>query len=122
MQLLQLLECLHHIFAFCKRFCTSAEPFLCFKVLLEIQVTQLAVYLHHIIELLHIELIGLVDIPVILRRHRTHRSPSVLNIAEHRECLVYILLLFQQSLKVLDHSLFQSQILLSLSLKLPVIF
>ena len=121
MQLLKLAECLNHVFLLCKGFRILTELFLHLKVLLEIKVTELAVDLHHIIELLHIELIGLSDVSVILCRNLPHRSPTVLDLPEFGESGIYVLLLFEQCLEVGDHSFLQCEVLFPFLLEFLVI-
>ncbi len=121
MQLLQFTESLHHIRALGKFLSHAAELLLNFKVFLEIQVTELTVDFHHIIELLDIELICVIYIPVVLCRNRSHFPPSVLNLTELRECGVHILLLVQQGLEVSYDSLFQDEVVFTLLFYLAVV-
>ena len=121
MQLLKLLECLYHILVLSKLLSELAELFLSLKILLEIKITKFAIDLHHIIELLHIELICLIDISIALSRNRTDSSPSVLDLAEFRECRIHILLFLDERLKVSNHSLLGSEIILAFLLKLLIV-
>ena len=114
-------ECLYNIRALSKLLCSLAELLLCLKILLEIKVAKFAIDLHHIVKLLHIELICLIDISEALCRNRAHSSPSVLNLAELRECRIHILLLLNQALKVSNHLLLCGKVFLTLLVKLLVI-
>ena len=113
-QLLELAECLNHILLLSKRLCLLTKLFLGLKILLEVKITKFAIDLYHIIELLHIELICLCKVSIALCRYRTDGSPTGLDLTECRECRIYILLLLKKCLKVSNHSLFLSEIVLPL--------
>ena len=122
MQFLKFTECLDYIIKICKLLSLLTEFCLNLKVFLEIKIAELAVDLDHIIELLHIELISLIDIPVALNRYRSDSLPSVLDFTECRESRIHILLLLKKSLQVSNNSLLKGKILLAFLIKLPVIF
>ena len=122
MKLLKLPEGLNYIWIFCKCLCFLAESLLHFQILFKIKVTQFAVNLDHIIELLYIELICFIDISEILRRYRSDSPPSVLDLTECREGSIHILLLFKQRLKIFNYSLLLCKVLFPFLLYLPVIF
>ena len=104
-----------------KLLCFRAKFLLGFKILPEITVTKFHIDLGHIIELLHIELICLIEIPIILSWHRSDISPPVLNLAEFRECTVHILLFFQKRLEVSYDRLLKRKVEFTFLLKLSVI-
>ena len=86
MELLEFTEGLDDILVLSQLFSSLAELLLCFKVLLEVKVAKVAVDLDHVVELLHIELIGVVKIPELGCRNRTDLPPAVLEFPEGREC------------------------------------
>ena len=122
MEFLQLTEGLYHVAALCKRLGLLAKCGLGLEVLLEIEVTEFAVDIHHIIELLHIELVGLVEIPEVLHRYGSYGFPPVLDRPELREGNLHVLLLFEQLLEVFYHGLLEGEIPLPLSLLSLVVF
>ena len=120
MQFLEFSECLHYIVIISKFLGKITQPLLSLKILLEIKVAEVAVDFDHIIELLYIVLIGIVYIPVVLRRDGTDRPPLVLNLTEFRESSTDILLLLNKGLKLLDNSLLGCKVVGSLLLKLLI--
>ena len=122
MEFLKFAECLHHVRILSKFFGILAELLLCLKVLLEVEVAEFAVDLHHIIELLDIQLICLIDVPVVLCRNRSDSPPSVLDLTELRECRIDIFLLLEKSLEIGNDSLFCSKVVLAFLFELPVVF
>ena len=121
MKFLKFTESLNHILVLSKFLSKLAELLLSLKILLEVKVTKLTIYLDHIVELFNIELICLIDVSIALSRNRTHSSPAILDLTELRECLIHILLLLKKSLKISHDSLLLSKILLTLLLKLLII-
>ena len=121
MQFLQFTEGIYHILIFGQSFGLLAECLFRLQVLLEVQVTQVAVDLDHIVELLYQELIGIVQVAEILGRDRTNLAPAVLDLAEGRERGAHILLGIHQSLQVLDDLLLGGEVLLALFFLLAVI-
>ena len=121
MELLKFSEGLDHILLLGESLRLLAKLLLSLKVLAEVKVAKLTIDLHHIIELLDIELICLSDVSVILCRNRSDRSPACLDLAEFRECGIDILLLFEERLEICDHSLFKRKVFLPLLLKRLVV-
>ena len=121
MEFLEFLECIHYILVLRKSLGFLTELFLSLQVLLEVKVSQVPVDLHLIIELLYIELIGVIQIPEILSRNRTCFTPSGLKFPECRECCAEVILFFHQRFQLIYHSLFLLQVLLSFLVKFPVI-
>ena len=121
MQLLQFAESVQHILVFGQFLCFLAEGLFRLQVLLEVQVTQIAVDLDHVVELLYQELIGIVQVAEILGRDRTDFAPAVLDFAEGRERGTHIFLILYQSFQVLDNLLFGGKVLLALFFLLAVI-
>ena len=121
MQFLQFTEGIYHILIFGQSFGLLAECLFRLQVLLEVQVTQVAVDLDHIVELLYQELIGIVQVAEILGGNRANLAPAVLNLAEGRERGAHILLCIHQSLQVLDDLLLGGEVLLALFFLLAVI-
>ena len=122
MQFLQFTEGIYHILIFGQSFGLLAECLFRLQVLLEVQVTQVAVDLDHIVELLYQELIGIVQVAEILGGNRANLAPAVLDLAEGRERGTHILLGIHQSLQVLDNLLLGGEVLLALFFLLAVIF
>ncbi len=122
MKLLKLAESLDDVLVLGKSFGGLAELLLCLKVLLEVEVAKVAVDLHHVIEFLDIELVGVVQVTELRGRNRTDLPPAVLEITEGRECGVHILLLLHKVLKILYDSLLLGEVILSLGILLAVIF
>ena len=121
MQFLQFTEGIYHILIFGQSFGLLAECLFRLQVLLEVQVTQVAVDLDHIVELLYQELIGIVQVAEILGGNRANLAPAVLDLAEGRERGAHILLCIHQSLQVLDDLLLGGEVLLALFFLLAVI-
>ncbi len=122
MKLLELAESLDNILVLGEFLGGLAEPFLRLKILLEIKIPQITVDLHHVVEFLDIELIGVVQVAELRGRNRTDLPPAVLELTESRECGIHILLLLHEVLKILDHSLLLGEVLLPLGILLAVIF
>ena len=121
MKFLQFPECFHDIVAFSEFLGLFAEFFLHFEIFFEIKVAKLPVYLYHVVELFHIQLIGIVKIPVILHRNRTDGPPPVLYLPECRESRIHVLLFFKQGFQILDDSFLLFEIVLPLLLLLAVV-
>ncbi len=122
MELLELTESLDDILVLGKSLGGLAELLLGLKVLLEIEIPQVAVDLHHVVEFLHVELVGVVQVTELCGRNRTDLPPAVLELTESRECGVHILLLLDEVLKILDDSLLPGEVLLPLGILLAIIF
>ena len=121
-QLLQLVEGAHHVLVLGELLRGLAESFLGLEVLAEVQVAQVAVDLDHVVELLHIELVGIVDVPECGGGHGARFPPAVLEFAESRELGAHIILTFYEGLELLDDGLLLGQILLPAGVLLLVEF
>ncbi len=122
MKLLKLAERLDDIVVLGKLLGRLAEGLLGLKVLLEVEVTQVAVDLHHVVEFLDIELVGVVQVTELGGRNRADLSPTVLKLTESGECGINILLFLHKVLKILDDSLLPGEVLLPLGILPAVIF
>ncbi len=122
MELLEFLEGIHNILILGEFLCKLTEFLLGLKILLEVKITEFAVDFYLVVEFLDIDLIGVVDIPVVLGRYRTYCPPAVLYLTEFREGGIYILILFQKSLEVRYNGLFHCKILLPLPVETCVVF
>ena len=120
-QLLQLVEGAHHILVVGELLGGLAEGLLGLEVLAEVQVAQVAVDLDHVVELLHIELVGIVDVPESRGRHGARLPPAVLEFAESRELGAHILLAFDEGFELLDDGLLLGQVLLAAGVLLLVV-
>ena len=121
MEFLQFVEGAHHVLVLGEFLGRRAEGFLRLEVLAEVQVAQVAVDLDHVVELLHIELIGIVDVPESRGRHGARLPPAVLEFAESRELRAHILLAFDEGLELLDDGLLLGQVLLAAGVLLLVV-
>jgi len=101
-ELLEFLEGAHDILALGEGLGLLAELGLGLEVLAEIQVAEFAVDLHEVVELLHVQLVGIVDVAEILLRDRTGLAPAVLDLPELREGVLHVALLLDEVLQVLD--------------------
>ena len=118
MQLLELLEGAHHVLALGEGLGLLAELGLGLEVLAEVQVAEFAVDLHEVVELLHVQLVGIVHIPEILLGNRTDLAPAVLDLAELREGVLHVALLLDEGLQVLDDGLLLHKVGLALGIEL----
>ena len=91
------------------------------EVLAEIQVTEFAVDLNEVIELLHVQLVGIVDVAEVLLRDRAGFAPAVLDLAELREGVLHIALFVDEGLQVLDDGLLLHEVALALGIELAVV-
>ena len=121
-QFLQLLEGFHHVLVLTQGLGLLAESGLGFQVLLEVQVAEFAVDVYQVVELGHVQLVGIVDVTEILLGHRANLSPAVLDVAELGEGFLHISGLFHQGLQLFDDGLLLLQVLLTLGVLLLIIF
>ena len=98
-----------------------AELLLGLQVLLEVEVAQVAVDLDQVVELLHVELVGVVDVPEGRDGNRADFAPAVLDLAELREGVPHLALLFDQGFQFLDDGLLLHEVVLALGIELPVV-
>ena len=122
MKFLKFLECINDVFTFRKFLRFLAECLLGFKILLEIQVPEVPVYLDFIVELLDVELVCVIQIPEVLYGNLADGTPSRLKFTECRKCRSEIILFFYQCFQVIDDSLLLLQVLFPLGFQFPVIF
>ena len=122
MKLLELLESIYHILACCKFLSLLAEFLLSLEVLLEVEITHVAVDLDLVVEFLYIELVGVVEISELGLRHRADFSPAGLEGPELRERSAYILLLLDKGLEFLHDSLLLGEIFRAFLIELTVEF
>jgi hypothetical protein len=120
-ELLELLEGADHVLALGEGLGLLAELGLGLEVLAEIQVAEFAVDLHQVVELLHVELVGVIDIAEILLRDRTGLAPAVLDLAEFREGVLHVALLLDEGLEVLDDGLLLGEVVLALCVELAIV-
>ena len=121
MQFLKLAESLDDILVLREFLGSLAERLLGLKILLEIKIAQIPVDLDHVVELLHIELIGVVQITELRGGNRSDLPPAVLELTEGREGGIHILLLLDQILQILDDSLLLREVILPLGVLLTVV-
>ena len=98
MKFLEFLECVHDVFVLGETLRHLAEFLLGLKILLEVEIAQIPVYLDFIVELLDIELICVIDVAEMLYRNRADSAPSCLQLTEGRECCPEIFLVLHQRL------------------------
>ena len=113
MQLLQHTTCLHDVLVVLQTLSCFAEQGLQLQVLLEIQIAQLDIDLHQVIELLLVLLIGFTNLLRLLRSYGTDRLPlglqltHLLQVSHHA---VGIAVLYHR-LHLLEDSLLATQVL-----------
>ena len=120
MELLEFLEGIHYVLVLGKLLRHLAEFLLSLKILLEVEIAQIPVNLNFIVELLYIELISVIYVSEILDWNRSNGTPSCLKFTECRESCTQILLILDEGLQIVNHSLFPCEILLPLGL-LPAV-
>ena len=106
MEFLQGAECAHHVFLVGEGFGAEAEFLLGFEVLLEIEVAELLVDLHVVIEHFHVVLVRVVEIFHAGLRHGADGAPAVLDLAELGEGLLEVFAGLDQGLEVFDDGKF----------------
>ena len=122
MKFLELFERIHNILILGKFLSRLTEFLFSLKILLEVKVSQISVYLDFIIELLDIELVCIIQIPEVLCRNRSDGAPSCLKVPECGECGPEIILLLDKRLKFINDSLFLGKVVFPFSLYLLIVF
>ena len=102
MQLLQLVERVDDRRLEQQRLGLLAEGHLLLVVLLQVQVAQLLVDLDEVVEVLHVQVVGLPQVLDVLLRHDAGLLPALLQLAELREGIVDRLVGIDQLLELLD--------------------
>ena len=121
MEFLEFLEGIHHIVVLRQGLGRLAEGRLGLQVLLEIQIPELAVNVHQVVELGHIQLVGVVHVAETLLGNRAHLTPAVLDVPELGESVLHVSGLLHQGLELLDDGLLPGQVLLPLGVQFLVV-
>ena len=121
-EFLEFLEGIHHIVVLRQSLGRLAEGRLGLQVLLEIQIPEFAVNVHQVVELGHIQLVGVVHVAEALLGDGTHFPPAVLDVPELGEGVLHVSGLLHQGLELLDDGLLFGQILFPLGVQFLIIF
>ena len=122
MQFLELVEGCDDVLVFGELLGCLAKCLLSLEILAEVEVTQVASYLDHIVEFLHVVLVAVVYVAEGRCRNRTCLTPPFLQAAECRELRAYVIAVLDEGLEFLDDGLLLCKVLLSLGLLLLVKF
>ena len=112
MQFLQLVERLHRRRLGYERLGLLAQLELLLVVLLQVQIAQLLVYLDEVVEVLHMQVVGLPQILDILLRHHADLLPTLLQLAELGKGVVQRLVRIDQLLQLIDDGQLGLEVLL----------
>ena len=104
MQFLEGPEGTHHIFFFREGFGACAEFLFRLEVLLEVEVAELLVDLHVVVEFLDVVLVGVVEVLHLVLRHGARGTPTALDVAEFGEGLLEVFAGFDQGLELVDEA------------------
>ena len=121
MEFLEFPESLDDIIVLSELLSGLAELLLGLKVLLEVEVAEIPVYLDHVVELLDIELVRVVKVTELGRGNRSDLPPAVLQLAESGEGGTDILLFLDKGLEILDHGLLSHEVVFPLGILLTIV-
>ena len=121
-ELLDLAEGSNCVVAFCQSLGPFAELLLCLEILLEVEVAELAVDLHIIIERLYIVAVCLIEVLGLGGRHCAGGTPAVLKLPECGICSAEVAGIVDEHLELLDNLALHLEVLFFLLVQLLDIF